>query len=62
MQPGPRPGQGVLAAAYRHRGLSLVHVPVYDGPDPTAAMGAYGAWNVGNWCADVEADYLRRTV
>ncbi len=53
MQPGPRPGQGVLAAAYRTGASSLVHVPVYDGPDPTAAMGAYGAWNVGDWFRDI---------
>jgi 3D-(3,5/4)-trihydroxycyclohexane-1,2-dione acylhydrolase (decyclizing) len=47
-----------LAEAYRHPGLSVVHVPVYDGPDPRGGMGAYGSWNVGNWVADVQSRYL----
>ena len=44
-----------LAAAHDHDGLSVVHVPVYCGADPLGGMGAYGAWNVGNWCVDVQA-------
>jgi 3D-(3,5/4)-trihydroxycyclohexane-1,2-dione acylhydrolase (decyclizing) len=44
-----------LAAAHDHDGLSVVHVPVYCGDDPRGGMGAYGAWNVGNWCVDVQA-------
>jgi 3D-(3,5/4)-trihydroxycyclohexane-1,2-dione acylhydrolase (decyclizing) len=43
--------------AYKHDGLSVVHVPVYYGPDPRGGMGAYGSWNVGNWVADVQARY-----
>lgn len=43
--------------AHAHDGLSLVHVPVYHGEDEAGGMGAYGRWNVGNWCADVEQDY-----
>ncbi len=43
-----------LAAAGEHPGLSLVHVPVYYGPDPLGGMGVYGRWNVGNWCEDVQ--------
>lgn len=43
--------------AYAHDGLSLIHVPVYHGEDEAGGMGAYGRWNVGNWCADVERDY-----
>ena len=36
-------------------GLSLVHVPVYYGPDESGGMGAFGRWNVGNWCEEVQA-------
>lgn len=46
-----------LVEAHAHRGLSVIHVPVYFGPDPIGGMGAYGRWNVGNWCADVERTY-----
>lgn len=46
-----------LNAAGRHTGLSLVHVPVYYGPDPLGTLGSYGVWNVGNWCEAVQARY-----
>jgi 3D-(3,5/4)-trihydroxycyclohexane-1,2-dione acylhydrolase (decyclizing) len=46
-----------LRAAHEHDGLSLVHVPVYGGDHPLGGLGAYGAWNVGNWCADVQRIY-----
>ncbi len=49
-----------LERAYAHPGLSLVHVPVYGGDDPRGGMGAYGAWNVGNWCEDVQRRYQRQ--
>jgi 3D-(3,5/4)-trihydroxycyclohexane-1,2-dione acylhydrolase (decyclizing) len=51
-----------LEKAHAHDGLSLVHVPVYCGDDPLGGMGAYGSWNVGNWCADVQARYLAQTI
>jgi 3D-(3,5/4)-trihydroxycyclohexane-1,2-dione acylhydrolase (decyclizing) len=51
-----------LDAARAHDGLSLVHVPVYSGDDPLGGMGAYGAWNVGNWVEDVQARYLRQSI
>jgi 3D-(3,5/4)-trihydroxycyclohexane-1,2-dione acylhydrolase (decyclizing) len=38
-----------------HAGLSLIHVPVYFGPDALGGMGVYGRWNVGNWCGDVQS-------
>jgi len=44
-----------LEASYNYNGLSLVYVPVYFGPDPLGGLGAYGRWNVGNWCEDVQA-------
>ncbi len=46
-----------LQDAYDHEGLSVVHVPVYNGPNPLSEMGAYGSWNVGNWCEDVQKTY-----
>ena len=43
-----------LNQAGKHPGLTLIHVPVYYGPDPLGGMGVYGRWNVGNWCEDVQ--------
>ena len=54
--------RAALAEARAHKGLSLVHVPVYAGDDPLGGMGAYGSWNVGNWVADVQARYLKQTI
>ena len=51
-----------LTQAQAHPGLSLVHVPVYFGPDPAGGMGAYGQWNVGNWCRDVQARYAETLI
>ena len=44
-----------LDRAKAHDGLSLIHVPVYYGPDELGGMGVFGRWNVGNWCLDVQA-------
>jgi 3D-(3,5/4)-trihydroxycyclohexane-1,2-dione acylhydrolase (decyclizing) len=46
---GPDSLREALAAAFEHQGLSLVHVPVYYGPNPLGGMGVFGRWNVGNW-------------
>jgi len=51
-----------LEEARRHPGLSLVHVPVYFGEDPSGGLGAYGQWNVGNWCDDVQRQYARTLI
>lgn len=40
--------------ARRHPGLSLVYVRVYFGDHPLGGMGAFGRWNVGNWCDDAQ--------
>ncbi len=48
-----------LERAYAHPGLSVVHVPVYYGDDERGGLGAYGRWNVGSWCADVQAEKHR---
>ena len=39
-----------LERARSYEGLTLIHVPVYWGPDPLGGMGVFGRWNVGNWC------------
>jgi len=45
---------GALKKAKEHDGLSLIHIPVYAGDDELGGMGAFGRWNVGNWCEDVQ--------
>ena len=52
----------VLVEAYAHSGLSLIHVPVYHGPNPLGGMGAYGSWNVGNWCEEVQQKYIETMI
>jgi 3D-(3,5/4)-trihydroxycyclohexane-1,2-dione acylhydrolase (decyclizing) len=52
--------RAALKAAKAHDGLSVVHVPVYCGPDELGGLGAWGQWNVGNWCEDVQAAWIRQ--
>ncbi len=54
--------RAALEKARAHQGLSLVHVPVYFGPDEIGGMGAYGSWNVGNWCETVETNYANTRI
>lgn len=49
--------RAALEEAHAYPGLSLVHVPVYYGTDPLGGLGAWGSWNVGNWCAEVQEKY-----
>ena len=49
-----------LKAAHAHAGLSVIHVPVYSGPDERGGLGAWGQWNVGNWCEDVQGEWIRQ--
>ncbi|MDQ0469546.1 thiamine pyrophosphate-binding protein [Labrys wisconsinensis] len=58
----PEAFEAALREAYAHDGLSVVHVPVYWGDDPLGGMGAYGRWNVGPWCAEVERLYADQTL
>ena len=51
-----------LAEVHAHDGLSVVHVPVYAGDDPLGGMGAYGSWNVGNWCEAVQDTWLKQDI
>jgi 3D-(3,5/4)-trihydroxycyclohexane-1,2-dione acylhydrolase (decyclizing) len=49
-----------LRSARAHDGLSVVHVPVYSGTDEMGGLGAWGQWNVGNWCEDVQREWLQQ--
>jgi 3D-(3,5/4)-trihydroxycyclohexane-1,2-dione acylhydrolase (decyclizing) len=49
-----------LAEAYAHDGLSVVHVPVYFGAHELGGLGAWGQWNVGNWCEDVQRTWIEQ--
>ena len=49
-----------LDRALCHEGISLVHVGVYFGEDDLGGLGAFGRWNVGNWCEETQA--LRHTI
>ncbi len=51
-----------LVDAHAYPGLSVLHVPVYYGDDPVGEMGAYGSWNVGNWCEDVQDAYINQKI
>ena len=52
----------VLKKAYEYNGLSVIHVPVYSGTHELGGMGAYGSWNVGNWCEDVQDKYFKQKI
>jgi 3D-(3,5/4)-trihydroxycyclohexane-1,2-dione acylhydrolase (decyclizing) len=56
LEGGHSPGELVAALdqAFAYRGLSLIHVPVYYGPDELGGMGVFGRWNVGNWCEETQ--------
>jgi len=43
-----------LEQSLAHEGLTLIHLPVYFGPDPLGGLGAFGRWNVGNWSDEVQ--------
>lgn len=51
----PEELRSALQQAGGHRGLSLIHVPVYFGPHPLGGMGVFGRWNVGNWVDETQA-------
>lgn len=54
--------QAALKSAHAHDGMAVVHVPVYAGTAPEGGLGAYGSWNVGNWCADVQQRYSQSDI
>ncbi len=54
--------KSALHTARDHQGLSLVHVPVYCGPHELGGLGAWGEWNVGNWCEDVQRKWIEQDI
>lgn len=52
--------RAAVQQAHAHHGLSVVHVPVYAGPDELAGLGAFGQWNVGNWCEAVQREWIEQ--
>lgn len=52
--------KAALEQAHAHQGLSVLHVPVYAGEDPLGELGAWGEWNVGNWCENVQDQWLQQ--
>jgi 3D-(3,5/4)-trihydroxycyclohexane-1,2-dione acylhydrolase (decyclizing) len=52
--------KAALEQAHAHQGLSVLHVPVYAGEDPLSELGAWGEWNVGNWCENVQDQWLQQ--
>jgi 3D-(3,5/4)-trihydroxycyclohexane-1,2-dione acylhydrolase (decyclizing) len=51
-----------LREAHKHDGLSVVHVPVYCGDNELGGLGAWGQWNVGNWCDDVQREWIGQDI
>ncbi|MCX7015361.1 MAG: thiamine pyrophosphate-dependent enzyme [Candidatus Sumerlaeota bacterium] len=51
--------RAALRKAREHPSLSVVHIPVYCGQDELGGLGAWGQWNVGNWCEAVQSERLR---
>jgi len=52
--------RAALKVAKAYDGLSVVHVPVYCGPDELGGLGAWGEWNVGNWYEDVQSAWIKQ--
>ena len=51
-----------LEQGHAYAGLSVVYVPVYFGEDPLGGMGAWGSWNVGNWCEGVQRTWVEQDI
>jgi 3D-(3,5/4)-trihydroxycyclohexane-1,2-dione acylhydrolase (decyclizing) len=54
--------QSALERAHAHDGLSVLHVPVYAGENAMGGLGAWGEWNVGNWCDAVQGEWLQQNL
>jgi len=44
-----------LDKALDYPGLTVIHLPVYYGPDPLGPLEAFGRWNVGIWSEKTQA-------
>lgn len=51
----PQSLQESLDKAFTHKGISVIYIPVYYGPDDLGGMGVFGRWNVGNWCQETQS-------
>ncbi len=51
--------KSALKDAYEYDGLSVVYIPVYSGENEKGGLGAFGSWNVGNWCESVQEEKHR---
>jgi hypothetical protein len=42
----------------------VVVIPTTEdgGPDELGGLGAWGQWNVGNWCEDVQRSWLEQNI
>jgi 3D-(3,5/4)-trihydroxycyclohexane-1,2-dione acylhydrolase (decyclizing) len=54
--------RAALRQAREHDGLSVIHLPVYAGDNELAGLGAWGQWNVGNWCHDVQSEWMEQDI
>jgi 3D-(3,5/4)-trihydroxycyclohexane-1,2-dione acylhydrolase (decyclizing) len=54
--------RAALQEAHKYDGLSVIHVPVYSGDDELGGLGAWGQWNVGNWCDDVQREWIAQDI
>ena len=43
-----------LNSARKFHGLSVIHLPVYYGPNELGGFGAFGRWNVGVWSEETQ--------
>jgi 3D-(3,5/4)-trihydroxycyclohexane-1,2-dione acylhydrolase (decyclizing) len=43
-----------LQAAKEYKGLSVIHLPVYYGPNELGGLGTFGRWNVGVWSEETQ--------
>ena len=54
--------RNALDTAYKTPGLSLVHVKVMWNAAGDSSTGAFGKWNIGNACDEVQAEYMKQTI
>ena len=58
----PESLRAALEQVHAHKGLGVIHVPVYAGPEELGDMGAHGQWNVGNWVDEVQTTYRNTNI
>jgi 3D-(3,5/4)-trihydroxycyclohexane-1,2-dione acylhydrolase (decyclizing) len=58
----PESLRAALEQVHAHKGLGVIHLPVYSGPNELGDMGAHGQWNVGNWVDEVQTTYRNTNI